>query len=270
MKGHFFTLFFALICLLPFSAYSQTCKPDTTLPDSVAGVFPLPYNATTNTGGINDTACVNTYFEFNFTMKVPDSFSISGISLPIIEISFSTDSAISNIPAGFKYKCDPPNCVFKPDTLGCVVLYGTPAPGSEAVYDLMITGKVITPFLPLDLTFPNDLLYPGNYNLHVRAEGHPSCSISSLEEVGSVSRFVIQPNPMIDYSELLVVSAENGTYQLRVHDLLGRQLDTRSLQIFQGENRIPYINSELSSGIYLFTLSDGIHTSVQKIRVHKN
>jgi len=45
---------------------------------------------------------------------------------------------ITGLPSGIGYSCEPPNCTFPGNSLGCVLISGTPAPGSAGVYPLIV------------------------------------------------------------------------------------------------------------------------------------
>ena len=121
------------ITILVFSGRieGQACLPDSMYIDSSGFVFPLPYDSLNNPmGGIDKEACINQEFEFTWTLKVPDTVLFPGIPIPIPVDYFRIDTigAISNLPSGLTYKCNPPNCLFDAGSLGCVIIQGTPLP----------------------------------------------------------------------------------------------------------------------------------------------
>ena len=116
---------FAFILFFAVNGFSQTCTPDPSFADSTAGVYPLPYDEATNPmGGISDSACINEPYEFVFTAVVSESITVPGGTDVPLDSLILTD--VSGLPDGIEWACDPPNCVFEQNSLGCVVLFGTP------------------------------------------------------------------------------------------------------------------------------------------------
>ncbi len=250
-------LFLLCLTMLSLSAmYAQECMPQQNLPDTLIGVVPLPYSDTLNpTGGITDTACINEPFNFVFTVVVPGTFDSPFGPVPINRIDMATQGAIKNLPAGITYACNPPNCSFPKDTVGCIVLYGTPT-GSPGVSNLEID-FVIRSLIDFPLTFPNATLYPGNYFLHVKPQGQ--CAPSSVRTPGlsGVEEVAVRPNPFSSYAQLLVNSKISGNFDLIVSDALGRQLRRERVHLLEGDNTLDFDGSALPSGMYIYTLSNG-------------
>lgn len=259
------------LCSLSSALLAQqtvTCKPDPTLPDTAVGVFPVPYSAKTPKGGISDTACLNTYFDFVFTLSVPKSFN-AGLfgTIPVNSIQLSTTNAVENMPTGLTYTCNPPNCVFPSGSKGCIIVSGTPTNANNVGRtDLKIKGQVNS-VLPIDITFPNAQLFDeGNYYLYVRPQGSTACRTSSTRELAATKlRMGNVPNPFTGSTQIEVEAEIRGQFDFRVFDLMGRSLYRRPVQISQGINRIPFEANNLAPGLYVFTLTDGFNTVSRKM-----
>lgn len=165
---YFFYIILSFLCYVQVEA--QTCLPDSTLKDSSAGVYPKPVSPTNPNGGITKVACINKPYEFVFTVVVPDTVQVPIFPNPIALEKVSIDSlgAILNLPEGISYSCNPPNCVFKKNTYGCLKLYGTPSLNNQAgdykpIIKLKLTVNVGIPF---DYTteYPGPA-FPGEYIL---------------------------------------------------------------------------------------------------------
>ena len=115
------------IALLGLFANAQTCVPDPMYADSIGFVFPPPYDSILNPeGGIPQPACIGKSFEFVWTIDVPTDVTVFGFPVQLDQLSLATNGAVTNLPKGVTYVCNPPNCVFKVNEPGCVLLYGTP------------------------------------------------------------------------------------------------------------------------------------------------
>lgn len=262
-------LSFLMLCCLGSVLMAQqtaTCKPDASLPDTAVGVIPLPYSAANPKGGISDTACLNTAYDFTFTLAIPKSITLSGLTLSINSVSIATSGAVKNLPSGLSYTCNPPNCVFKSGEKGCILITGTPNnPINLGQNDLKIDG-LVNSFLPVPVTFPSDQFAAGNYYLYVRPQGSKACLTSSTQELAATKlRMGNVPNPFTGATQIEVEAEIRGQFDFRVFDLMGRSLYRRPVQISQGINRIPFEANNLAPGLYVFTLTDGLNTISRKM-----
>lgn len=266
-----FILSILTLCCLGNALMAQqtaACKPDASLPDTAVGVIPLPYSATNPKGGISDTACLNTFYDFVFTLAIPKSITLSGLTLAINSVSIATSGAVKNMPSGLSYTCNPPNCVFKSGEKGCILIAGTP---NNAINlgqnDLKIEG-LVNSFLPVPVTFPSDQFAAGNYYLYVRPQGSKACLTSSTKELAATKlRMGNVPNPFTGSTQIEVEAEIRGQFDFRVYDLTGRIISRRPVQIIQGINRIPFEANNLAPGLYVFTLTDGLNTISRKMVV---
>lgn len=252
----------------------MTCELDTARRDSIYLIEPAPYDPSTPegmTGGIPDTACAGQFFEFTFSILFPDTVSIGDFGLPVASISFATEGAITyDTPlADFDYVCNPPNCVFTPDSLGCVKIFGTPALGEDGEHEVNFSGYVDFGGFGFPITFPNPELAPGTYNVVVRGSEDPACLTSSTERILAGFDIRNSPNPF-SYSTDIVIDAETtGEYEFRVHDVLGKQVHRQVIHIVEGQNTLAFDGQNLSEGMYLFSLSDGRSVITKKMIVNR-
>ncbi len=267
MKKYLLSLLVLTGFFLSLSAQQiDECEVAPIYQDTSAGVYPLPFDADLNPdGGITDTACLNEYFQFVFTVVVGDTISIGGTSIPIDSVVLDAD-AISNLPEGMSYTCNPGSCSFAAGDAGCVVIYGKATNASDVgAHDLVISGKLYSPFTPTGapLQFPNPDLAPGSYTLYVQEQGSPNCSIwvDVNEPVSQIESFRNLPNPFNGTTTLEIITKEAGAYNFTLYSLLGEPLQTRTLQLTEGLNQWTFDAGQLPDGMYIYTLSDG-HTQV--------
>ena len=87
-------------------------------------VDPFPFTDDNPLGGISDTACINNYFEFSVSLSPTDQFPLTGADIANIQLPLT--GAIDGLPTGMQYNCNPPDCIIPSDTVGCILIYGTP------------------------------------------------------------------------------------------------------------------------------------------------
>ncbi|MFT5167569.1 MAG: hypothetical protein ACI8P3_002807 [Saprospiraceae bacterium] len=260
-------LFIFTIC--SFSLFSQ-CVPNELYRDSAIGVYPPPLNMDNPDGGITESACINSPYEFVLTFNIPDN--LSGIQLDSIVIE--ENGAVLNLPIGLDYACNPPNCVFTPaDTIACLVILGTATEANgTGDYDLKIETIIYTGFGPQNITFPS-LLIPGgdgNYYLTLHEEGNPDCTIVGTDDyITKNIRVTNSPNPFGASTTIEVYSEINERLDFRVFDFLGNVVHQSNVEIFEGENNFDFDGAHLANGIYTFSLSNKLGIITRKIVVSR-
>jgi len=266
-----FTLVFLLLGFASSLWAQEACVADTTFQDSL-GVFPLPFDEEASPdAGITEAACINKPYEFVFTIAVGDSIDFGTSRLPIDSIILNPDTAIANLPAGIDYVCNPPDCIFRKDQLGCIALTGTAeASNASGEYNLAITGNVFSGPLPFELTFPDEAIAPGEYILTLNEEDSPDCAVVNTENVLSEKvRMQLQPNPVRGFAQILISVPTTQRYQFQIFDVLGKLVQERNVQLFKGENRLDFDASNLSNGVYFYALNNGRTLAAKRMIVSK-
>lgn len=271
-------LLLLFLFVLAFGALNAqvTCEPDTVGLPADFLINPLPYSVEGNPmGGIRTAAVVGEPYEFVVTFQTPATFDVGGIgSFDVNSIDLATEGALSNLPPSMDYVCNPPNCVFVKDSIGCLVVFGTPemseAGETSTTYDIGINTLVRTTLTDVPFSFPNTL-FPGNYFLCVKANAEvPDCEFllaNNNDLAGRVAGMYNRPNPTSGLTEIVIESNESGRFLLSVSDMLGRQLHNQQLELIQGTNQFNFDASHLVDGMYIYTLSDGSARTSQKMMV---
>ncbi|HMW39481.1 MAG: T9SS type A sorting domain-containing protein [Saprospiraceae bacterium] len=253
----FFT-FFLLLCFFS-TANAQNCVPDSTYRDSSAGVYPRPVIPGGTGKGIDKKACINKPYEFVFTVTIPDTLTIPGIPF-LINLNFAkidTTGAISNLPKGITYACNPPNCTYPKKTLGCLILKGTPTsdnlPGNYKPVIKLTIGSLLG---NLQIDYPG-VQFPGEYILELLDQ---NCLIATKDIHIVNDQFY--PNP----TEGWINSREDDISDLRLTDPLGRlisfQKSTTDSKFLLPEN--------LNDGFYLLSWKSRNKNYIQKILLQRN
>ncbi|MEZ4986987.1 MAG: T9SS type A sorting domain-containing protein [Saprospiraceae bacterium] len=266
MKQFFLLPFFVMAWALG-GLTAQTCTPDTMLPDTVI-VSPLPYQADFPERGLQDTACVDTYFETVIQVQIPATIAFGGTEVAIQNVTV-VDPGITNLPASFSYTCNPPNCVFLPDSVGCINVYGTAATADVGVHDLKINVLVNTFIAPLPFSLPDGTLVPGNYYFTVREAGADNCTVNTTEVVENAFSLHIQPNPFSDMAKVSVDLPEGGQWSMRLYNALGTEVQSATLSLAQGANSFDLNSSNLPVGMYVFTLQKGALAASGRVLVQR-
>jgi Secretion system C-terminal sorting domain len=264
-----FCLFLSVF--LYFQSQAQVaCLADTArYRDSTAGVFPLPYDAQLSpSGGINRPACLGKPYRFVFTVKVSDSISVSGTRLALDSIRLAPSGAITGLPVGMSYACNPPSCSFVKNTYGCVLLNGTPAVSNPLNnYNLVIAGSVVIQGFPLSQTFPG-ALSPGVYTLRLVAANSPDCPPTTQnDEISLNSNLQLMPNPANEMIKIHFNALQTTDLNLKIIDLMGNIWQNEHLRASKGEQNLSINTFTMPNGIYLLQMQHEGKTFIKRFAV---
>lgn len=254
-----------------FAQMEQPCKPDESLKDSL-GVFPLPFDSILSPlGGIKEIACLGKPYETVFTVAIGGALNFSGTEITIDSIRLATTGAVTGLPAGLTYECGTPDCTFRKGKLGCFVVKGTTRETNiPRSYPLTIKGVVFSGVIPIELTFPNELIAVGTYTITVASADSEACMTSSLNEVSRQTlNAQLAPNPLAEFGILNINAQQAGRYQLNIFDLLGKVVSTEMIFLQVGENQIDLDANKLSNGMYIFNLKNDNTQISQRFVVKK-
>ncbi len=230
------TIAFLLLMLglgdLAQRSYAQ-CVPDTTItslyaPDENEGlpegkVF-MPYDAV-------------------ITLNVPADTSYLTFTAAIDRLELNE---ITGLPNGFDYACYPDsNCVFEGGEYGCILVTGFTNDNEDAgSYDLvadfnfyLAAPAVSLPYEITDYTIVLDSVAVG-----VRTVDHASL------------RFSVEPNPIMETSQLFFELPSSGRYTLEVYSLLGSKVAHNEGMGRSGLQKYPLVALSNQPGVYFITL----------------
>ncbi len=263
MKNRFFLMMFALFQMYNFFAQNPVCLPNAIYKDSAAGIYPRPYNDSTKLGGIDRAACIDEEFEYPLTVIIPDMVTVPVGGIPITlgleSASLDVNNAVTGLPKGLKYFCNPNTCIMLKNNPGCVVIKGVAtAENKIGTYDLVINLKLVTALGTFDVTYPG-ALFPGKYFVTVAPKGSKSCLTSDIQASkrfeGSLNSF---PNPSTTGNVNIKISAyKSGSSFLTVSDISGKIISKTKHQLSQGENTIVIPTDQYSNGTYFYTINQG-------------
>lgn len=259
MKYLIYTLIYSA-CF--FNLNAQNCLPDSIYRDSAAGVYPRPVSMDYPNGGIHKKACINKPYDFTFTVVVPDSILIplSPTPVPLEQVAIDTAGAISNLPVGITYACNPPNCVYKKNTFGCLILKGIPddtnVPGDyKPVIHMKVTVNIGFPLtVPADYPGP---IAPGEYILTLLSEN--DCALSTDNQ--NIKTNFWFPNPTNGY----INSTASHIEKVKIFNLNGKLIYSEEM-VMNKELDLTSLNTQ---GMHFIYWIENNQAFVQKIMLGK-
>ncbi|MBK9336353.1 MAG: T9SS type A sorting domain-containing protein [Lewinellaceae bacterium] len=242
---------------------AQACVRDSSLLLSGDLLSPAPYSPDSPFYNLK-TACIAEVYSQSVTVFVPDSFDYQGvIKVKILSVTLPPN-AVSNMPTGMAYSCDPPNCTFQPMSLGCIQLQGTPsAQNMPDTFDLGITANVTTILGTFPIVFPGDAAPGNHYYLLLKEQGQ--CVSASSDPGSPFGSVRAMPNPVTGQTTIEVQSIQSGVFLFEVFDLFGKQMHNEKVQLYEGENRFSFDAGNLPAGTYLYTVGDANGKSVRRL-----
>ncbi|MBX2893055.1 MAG: T9SS type A sorting domain-containing protein [Saprospiraceae bacterium] len=248
--------------------FAQVCERDSSLlmNDSVF-VSPRPYSDSYQVYALAP-ACIGEPYTQSVTIKVPPIFDFMGVMIPLTNASIATTGAIQGLPSGITYACDPPNCVFNANTLGCIVLYGTPNNPAQApdTTDLVINASVSAGGLTIPVTFPGPIA-PGNYYFVLAEAG--ACILNTRNYHSQIASVKNVPNPFSDATIISVTSEVTGQFNFEMFDLFGRRVRQQTLALAHGENQFTVEAGDLANGSYFYTISNANGSVTRKMVISR-
>jgi hypothetical protein len=242
----------SILFVLAFAAmsFAQTCARDSSLIQSGALLSPAFWDEATMQYNLAD-ACISHPYNQSVTVNVPLTYS----GFQLLNVSVAATGAVSNLPIGVSYSCDPPNCVFAAGTLGCIRIFGTPTAANVApdTLDLGITTTVNTLIGGIPLIFPGQL--PGN-NHYYLALKDAQCLVGTYDQNPSIGFVKNSPNPFSTETTITVESLVPGEYAFEVFDLVGQRVHTQAIQLDAGVNEFTFDGKNLANGSYFYSLGN--------------
>ena len=249
-------LLFSLLFAFTFTQ-AQECEPDLSFQDSTAGVYPIP----------NEIVCNNQSFELVLTVVVTETIELFGSTFDLDSIRVVN---ISGLPNGISFACNPSSCLFVSNSIGCAIASGTP---NDALgeYPLSIDVEVFINggSVPIEAGFP----LPTDTNVYALTlveENDPNCLQNPTNDwLRSQVSFEAMPNPTNGLTTIELTSRLTGDMTFSISNMMGQQVFTNAIQVFEGENRFDVDATDFANGIYLMSITKENQTISKKLVVNK-
>jgi hypothetical protein len=275
MKKLFTTL--ALVAGLSFGAFAQHCI-------GVDSTNIIP--GTGNTPGLSpssaELACAMTGTFVSDTVYFTNFSSFQGQAVQSLTID-----SIGNLPAGVCWVTNHKNNTFGPGENGVIYVSGTVG-AAAGQYSLQIFihgtfGVITLPHNTNANTLANLYYYVRvtDATIHccpeldtVNGKTHPfiaytassPCSTLGVNAVqNDLSNISVVPNPFTTSANVTFNSDLEGTYTVKMMNLLGAVVATKEVNITRGANQTSIERNGLSSGIYILSISNGSSSISRKV-----
>ena len=236
------------LAILTFNqAVFAQCTPDLTI--TQPGIYPnyLP-----------DATAGTPYSEI-LQVRVPEDTIYMGQTYPIQSIAITN---ITGMPSGFTYQCVPTDCVFPGGGNGCVLFTGNPTLNDVGQYPILIFITATVELIPGFPVAVDDTIT--DYTFVVNPP-------TSVQNVNPKSLEVNQnfPNPAINKTSIDFVVQNATTAELKIYNVLGKEILTTKYNAKPGKNTIELDVREFEDGLYMYSLKTGNAVTTRRMVIGK-
>lgn len=271
----------SLILFFAFSAKSQSVPTCSLNPVFVASnsVGISPDSATNFIQGT-----VGVPYVQNITVKVPlDTISLSvKFCFNRFVLSNPTGTVNYGLPPGLYFGSSTPavangtinsaiSLKFPGNANNCASIYGTPTvPGTYTLHLKVDAYATVQPFGNCSPT-PN---VSGGTNVSTQQLNYYIIKINAatgLKEIGK-NTFNLEniPNPFSNSTAIRFFLAEEGTAKLEVHNMLGKLMYSTDINAQLGNNEYVFNGSNLSNGMYFYTIKYKNYSETKRMILFNN
>lgn len=278
MKRIYLSFAFIFLAIINLNAQVPTCSLDPVFVASPKkGIWP---DSATNF--IQGTVGI-TYVQ-NITVKVPKDTISSSIKFCFNRFVLSTPTGTTNygLPPGLNFGVNltalqngtinsAPSFKFPGNANNCAVIYGTPT--TAGIYTLHL--KVDAYATPTIGTCPSSPNVSGGTNVSSQQLNYYIIKINAnttgLTEVGkNTFNLTNVPNPFSNKTTIKFFVSEASEAELTVHNMLGKQVFVTKTEAKPGTNEIEFDGSNLSNGMYFYTIKYRNYTETKRMILYGN
>lgn len=244
-------------------AASAQCTPD---PSVNSGISP---DTVTNM----QVAWTGQSYNEVFTFVVPTDTTYNGFPVTIDDIVLMD---VTGLPSqgNFDYACDISNCTFPGGSKHCANVFSTTNPTNSQIgsYSLTIVADAHVTNSMFGINNQSYYTLSGSY---IEYDGYyliiADGATQGIQQVGigQMKSLIAYPNPTNGNTTVEFAMGYDTEVTFTVANLLGEVVNRQMLSAPRGLNRINFDASDLSNGIYLYTITDGKNTISKKLIVNK-
>lgn len=248
------TLLLATLAAVSLNSFAQ-CVPNPMYADSVYGVWP---DTTENFA----SGMVGVFYSDTLVVLVPtDAGLIDPLFSGAIVDSVSMDQ-LTGLPPGITVGCNSQtgaSCTYLSSQLGCGLLEGTPT--ISGTFDIVIE---VTAYVRIFGTTQGIQQSFAGYSITI----DPNTGVSdvSIAKLGKVQNM---PNPFAERTVIEFGLTKATTAKIKVFNLVGGELWSKTVQAKAGNNRVPFEMNDLESGMYIYRVEAAGTTYTGRMMVNR-
>lgn len=245
--------FFILSGLILTASLSfAQCTPDPSVTDPTGGGAMVP-----------DSIDAQELVPTNWTITFIAPTQVVDPTLGTVTIHSIVLKSIYNIPSWMAYACNPANATFLAGVPSCALITGTPPLGTAGiVIDSCIIDVYIPPIIPggSPVRVKTDYTYPTALKVYIKPFDY---GVGEIEN-NDYKLLAGKPNPFVNTTKVGVFTANAQDVKLQVSDMIGKVVYNEALRTTSGENYFNFDGSNLSSGVYIYSVINSDNRVISK------
>jgi hypothetical protein len=245
--------------------FGQACTPDpqyTTpgiYPDSATG---LPKGQVNVLYSVTVTAVVPKDTVASFGGFPPQNVTIDRIK---IKDTDNDGIAVSGLPAGFSYFCNPSNCEFPGNSKGCILITGTSSTALDSTLRVELAADVTHPTFGSVNDIPQETV--DYYHIIIEDPNSVAQIIDTREGLILMNN---NPNPFTDKTFISFYATEKSAVTIQVYNMIGETVSTEVISPSKGLNRKEFNAANLPAGVYMYSVSQDNKIKVGRMVLSSN
>ena len=226
-------------------------------------------------------------YSYSIPIKMYSQFNFLGQH----DIDSITIDTIYNLPCGLCYQTSSATGTFDSAQIGCIKISGTTWDAvGQYPFKFVVTAYLSgNPTESVETIYP-PLVYASGIREWLRVTAAPgtNCTATDTLQADSAAKNLtasvvcptginqvavnvaslnIMPNPFNSSAQLSFTAEKNAAYAVKITDITGKLVSVKQIQANPGLNTTVIERGNLSSGLYLISLSDGVSSVTRKFTI---
>jgi hypothetical protein len=215
---------------------------------------------------VPDTLEVGENSPFNLTLTIiaPDTASVGTaghINLHHIKVK-----SLQNKPSWLAYACNPGTCEFVGTESRCVGVSGTAPLGSAGYIAIDVIVDVFATIAGIPVLVQSDY----NSGMPLVILVHPEGWGVTEETYKGFGIMQATPNPFTNTVKMGCFTEKPQNVSLKVFDMVGQEVYSENIYTIAGDNFFQFNGSDLSNGVYFYSVIDAQNRVITKKLVKSN
>ncbi len=199
-------------------------------------------------------ADVGTSYSTIMTIVIPADTILPIVgAVPIDSVGITS---IDGLSANLTYQADATNDYWPGGTSGCILISGTPAPADAGIDTLTFNIQ----------TCLQGQQIPGTEVRILRIQGTSGIEIIIPDKFNVLQNL---PNPFSNKTKIVYTTPVNDNFDFTVYNIIGDVVSQKSLKAKAGTNNIIFDADGLTSGIYLYKISNENQVITKRMIISK-
>ena len=152
---------------------------------------------------------------------------------------------------------------------GCLRLFSEEVPNVIGTYPLVVALDIVAEYEVFGIMIPVEVTDDSllNYLVLIVEEGDNS-GVGELVDAREFKSLGTYPNPFNKSTTIHFGNNNSENVKFSVYDILGNLIQTENINTKIGHNEYVFEKGNLTSGLYTYSISNGVKTITERIIIH--